>query len=738
MVENEKLELKKLLNQKTNYSTNNLENKLNLFSSDLLINIINLLKDTINDFNYENLISNNNIIKKSLYYIDDILINENTISEDLIHNIDSLKQIIIDKTNRMIYNKNYDENIKYLNELNIKLSYFLNIINYKKNKKINENLNEEVIALCSILTEKINKFNFDIPVYYNKSLLEYVNKINEFINSNLSKVNKDYLKNRLLKLKSLINKKIKDNELTSTIVISNKAFLLSLNSEINYCIIKINPDRSNVIEDNLSDVYDILNELIFKIKNPIYLEEILNNYSNLILIKKNNRFLFEEVWDKYINILLNRNDDFELLYFNKLVLTFINNSKLDEEFKIIVMSKIDKLLNSLENRNLSIEKCEKVKFFLEEINNIYTNPKKNNLENLKIKYNLKRITELEKFKIIRPNWKQYKENNKYILTFDNPNAKILENAISLDKLGNGNYLLGIYIVDINGYLKDNIALKEYVYNNAMSIKGFPMIPKELLNKISLKEGKLRKVITCSFEFDSNLNLLNFKVERENIKVKHNLIFSDVKKIIDYPVDTKLKRKVKDLYIFSKYISKNKDDKKEYHDIKEISKRILYDNIYKEKNKGAKMVSDYQIYLNAFVSKYCYEHDLPYLYRNNEFNRSIELIDNLKNKYKNNLQLKDILDYVYAIYEPSSYSIINKGHKGLNLVAYGEISKPTRSLASIINQKLITDYFVDGIILDNLQKQKLLNELDKICNHINNKKILYDNYLYEENKIMKKR
>lgn len=618
---------------------------------------------------------------------------------------------------------------KYLNQ---KTNYSTNNLENKLNLFSNDDF---LILICDVFKDTVNNFNFETPVYYNKYLFKCIDYLNrEEIQ------NKEYILNKIEKIKKIITKQIKNNNSNTNVALSNKTFLLNLNSELNYTITKIKNNKNISIDLNMNEIYDILNELIFNIKNPIYIEEILNNYPNLIIVKKNNRYLFEKVYDKYLNILLNRNDDYELLYFNKLVLTFLKNSNNNEEIKVIVLNKINKLNSSLEERAINIEKKEKIKFFLKELTDFYLNPNlsmEKKLENLKIKYNLKKIQQTEKFSIQKPDWKKYKESKKYILTFDDQNSKIYENAISLDHLNNGNYLLGFYISDVDGYLEEKSELQKYIYENAMSIKGYPMLPKQFSNQLSLNEGKRKKVIAYLFEIDQKLNVVNFKVERQNVKVKYNLRFSDVKKILEYPVETKLKKKVSEIYNFSKYISTSKEDMKEYHKIKEISKKILYDKEEKEKNKGARMVSIYQMFLNSFISKYCYEKKLPYLYRNNEFNRSIELIDNIKLKYKDNLDLQDILSFIYAVYEPSSYSTENKSHAGLNLEAYGEISKPMRSLASIINQRLINKYLIDGLVLNEESKSKLINELNRVCEHLNSKRILYDNYVYEANKILKK-
>ena len=619
---------------------------------------------------------------------------------------------------------------KYLHQ---KTNYSYN--NLKEHLEL-ENDDDFFYLLCKILQESLERFNFETPVFYNKYLFKCTNYLNE---NNIEINNKKYFVETLTKLKKQINTNIMHNKSNTNIAISNKTFLLSLSSEINSSLAKIKYDKDD-IDVNENEAYYLLKELVFDIKNPIYIEEILENYPNLILSKKNNRFLFEDIYDKYLNILLNSNDEYELLYYDKLIQVFINNSNNNDDIKYIVINKMDKLLSSLDRREISNEKKFKIKFFLEEIKNIYnlkSESKEKKISKLNIKYNLTRISEIGNFKLVKPSWKDYKESNRYILTFDDPNAKTLENAISLELSNDGKIFFKYYVIDVDSFVDEYSELEHYIYNNAMSIKGFHMFPKDIRNKMSFKEGKRKKAIAYIFEFDSLLNVTNFRVEKQNIKVKHCLKFSDVKTIMNYPVETKLKRVVTNMYAFSKYIAKNQEDKKQYHEIKEISKKILFNDIYTEKNRGAKMMSDFTIFVNSYISDYCNNHNLPYLFRNNEFNRSIELIDELKSKYQGQEDLQDILSFIYATYEPSNYSPINKGHAGLNLPAYGEVTKPTRSYASLMNQRLVNKYFIDGLVLNDDSRQKLINELNKICVHLNKKRIIYDNYVYEVNKVLKK-
>ena len=171
---------------------------------------------------------------------------------------------------------------KYLNQ---KTNYSTNNLEFKLKLSSKDDL---FVLICDLFKDTINDFNFETPVYYNKYLFKCVDYLNRD-----EIQNKDYIITKLEKIKKLITKKINSNNSNTNVAISNKAFLLSLNSELNYTIANIRNDKNIIFDENMNEIYDILNELIFKIKNPIYVEEILNNYPNLIIVKKNNRYLFE-------------------------------------------------------------------------------------------------------------------------------------------------------------------------------------------------------------------------------------------------------------------------------------------------------------------------------------------------------------------------------------------------------------------------------------------------------------
>lgn len=589
-----------------------------------------------------------------------------------------------------------------------------------------ENYDDVYFLLIRILKGQMINYNFETPVLYNKFLYKI---INYFDDKNYEVKNKEYFIKQFEEIKEIINKNLRNNESETWIAIDNESFLLNIYSYLNVFLYRLK--GIDYDECNEKDTYNLMKDLIFKVKNPAFIDEVFDKYENLSTLKDDQRYLFEDIIDRYLYVLINSDDRYEILYFDKLVNKFITDTD-SEEIKSIAVHKIDKLYSTLDEKILTKERKELIRFFLKETTKIYSGIKEDRktvLSNLKIKYDIDRIKSLDKFKLVNPSWKNYKPCNRFIVTFDDPKAKVFENAVSLDITESGEFLLNYYVSDVNSYIEEDEDLREYVRNNSLSFKGNPLLPEDIRKRISLIEGKKRKVLTFKFKFDNEFNLVGFRVDKEIIKVKYNLKFSDVKKILQYPVDSKLKNKVKDLFAFSKCLPIGYDNK-------ELSKNMFYEK-QEEKNKGAKMINNYQIFLNYFISNYCSTNDLPFLYKNNCSDRRAKQIDKLKEKYIDNENIQDMLNLMYSIYEPSYFLTKNQGHIGLNLDAYGEISKPARSYASILNQALITRYLIDGETFTIEEKQEINEWLMSECKFINDRREMHDNYIIELKKVKKK-
>ena len=127
--------------------------------------------------------------------------------------------------------------------------------------------------------------------------------------------------------------------------------------------------------------------------------------------------------------------------------------------------------------------------------------------------------------------------DKTIFTIDGPTAKDLDDAVSIEILPNGNYLLGVHIADVShlvaedGYL-DKEALKRvtsvYLINRVI-----PMLPKALSNgSCSLNEGQDRLTLSCFMEIDGEGKVVDHSIRESVIRSVARMVYDDVSDILE--------------------------------------------------------------------------------------------------------------------------------------------------------------------------------------------------------------
>lgn len=116
---------------------------------------------------------------------------------------------------------------------------------------------------------------------------------------------------------------------------------------------------------------------------------------------------------------------------------------------------------------------------------------------------------------IDPKEYKYRRDFRKITTFtiDPFDAKDFDDALSIEKLKNGNYEIGVHIADVAHYLQENTILEKEALDRATSVylvdRTIPMLPEKLSNGLcSLRPEEEKLTFSAVFEIDVNAKVLS--------------------------------------------------------------------------------------------------------------------------------------------------------------------------------------------------------------------------------------
>lgn len=128
--------------------------------------------------------------------------------------------------------------------------------------------------------------------------------------------------------------------------------------------------------------------------------------------------------------------------------------------------------------------------------------------------------------------------NKTIVTIDGEDAKDLDDAVNVELLENGNWLLGVHIADVSYYVREKSKLDEEAYNRGCSVylvdRVIPMLPHRLSNGICSLNPKVdRLTMSCEMEFEpKTMRRVRHDVFTSVIRTTERMTYTNVRKILN--------------------------------------------------------------------------------------------------------------------------------------------------------------------------------------------------------------
>ena len=222
--------------------------------------------------------------------------------------------------------------------------------------------------------------------------------------------------------------------------------------------------------------------------------------------------------------------------------------------------------------------------------------------------------------------------NEVIFTIDGDDTKDIDDAISIERLENGNYKLGVHIADVSYYVKEGSEIDKEAMDRGTSVylvdRVIPMLPHKLSNGIcSLNPEVERLAISCVMEVDNTGKTVDYEIFESVIKSRIQMTYKKVNSIIeDNIVPEGYEPYVKQLRLMdelSKIIRKHKDNRG-YIDFNIDEPKILVDDnchptdiVLRPRGRGENIIEDFMIQANECVASHIFYMDLPFIYRIHE-------------------------------------------------------------------------------------------------------------------------
>ena len=320
-----------------------------------------------------------------------------------------------------------------------------------------------------------------------------------------------------------------------------------------------------------------------------------------------------------------------------------------------------------------------------------------------------------------------------IFTIDGEDAKDLDDAVSVQKLENGNYILNVHIADVSHYVTQNSLLDKEAYIRGTSIymlgRVIPMLPRELSNGLcSLNAGQDRFTLSCTMEINPKGDVIDSKVYKSVINVTERMNYTDVQKILDKSDKEVLKTYEKYINHFHLMeelatILKNKRLEKGYLNLDIPESKIILDidgyaiDVKKyETSFSNEIIEQFMLTANETIAEKFYWLEAPFIYRVHEepdldkVNELNEFLSNLGlkiktsgekihskafaqvlEKVKGKPEEKVVSNLILRALKLAKYDSENKGHFGIASKFYCHFTSPIRRYPDLFIHRVISEY-----------------------------------------------
>ncbi len=366
----------------------------------------------------------------------------------------------------------------------------------------------------------------------------------------------------------------------------------------------------------------------------------------------------------------------------------------------------------------------------------------------------------------------------FTVTIDPMDAKDFDDAISLQKLPNGHWELGVHIADVSHYVRVGSAIDKEAFERGTSVylvdRTIPMLPEKLCNNVcSLRPDEEKLTFSAVFEMDDEAKIYNHWIGKTIIKSCRRYTYEEVQAIIEggegdfkeeiltfNALATKLREKrmaagsinfhteeVKFILDENKkpvdtYVRVQNESHELIEDFMLLANRTVAETFGKPDSKWKNYTFVYRVHdepnpekLNKFIlllSRLGYTMDISN--RNTLVRSYNKLFEDVDGKGEKNL----IETVAVRTMAKAVYSTDNIGHYGLAFDYYTHFTSPIRRYPDLMVHRLIERYLIENQGSVNQKEYEEMcvhaSEMEKQAEEMERQSVKYKQAEYLQDKI----
>ncbi len=324
-----------------------------------------------------------------------------------------------------------------------------------------------------------------------------------------------------------------------------------------------------------------------------------------------------------------------------------------------------------------------------------------------------------------------------VVTIDGEHARDFDDAISIERLKNGHYWLGVHIADVAHYVHEGSALDQEAYERGTSVyfpeRAVHMFPAELATGLcSLNPHVDRLVQSCLMEIDRRGQVVRYEMHDGVIRSTERMTYIAVNAILT-------ERDEKTLAAYRELVPTFELMRDLFHTLNARRKRrgsvdfdlpqpevildadgLIQDIVASERNIAHRIIEEFMLLANETVAHHVESNGMPALYRIHEQPDPLKVLQfeefvsslgyslavpatgakpmhfqKLVERIRGTPEERPIALLMLRTMQKARYDAMNLGHFGLAAPTYTHFTSPIRRYPDLVVHRLLARAAADA-------------------------------------------